>query len=91
MKTITYDDFMDTYKPIKNTLDESAGYDGCMFETYGDELKKVMDTPHGYVWTLLEADDGSLVIGSGYHLVNRMGYFITEKPYEDDIEVIDED
>jgi hypothetical protein len=32
------------------------------------------------VWTLVEDDDGDAVIVEGYHLVNRLGYFITAKP-----------
>jgi hypothetical protein len=34
------------------------------------------------VWTYVDGDDGTYVT-NGYHLVNRIGYFITEVPYDD--------
>lgn len=74
----------DTFKPIKNDIDENASGDGCMFETFGAELDKVVaanKADPGKVWTLLDVD-GDLYIGQGYHHVNRMGYFITEVAYD---------
>ena len=43
-KYLTYDDFLGKYHPIKNHLDKNAGYDGCMFETFGKELEFVLKT-----------------------------------------------
>ena len=34
-KTITEDQFYDTYKPVKNPFDANAAWDGSMLETYG--------------------------------------------------------
>jgi hypothetical protein len=31
---------------------------------------------------LIDGDDGNLYISSGYHLVNRINYFITKNPCE---------
>jgi hypothetical protein len=44
------------------------------------------------VWTVLDCD-GALVVGSGFHYVNRVGYIITEVPVPpgDSIATIDED
>lgn len=85
MPRIRANTFWEKYKPIKNHLDDNASFDGCMFETYGPELDfvrtKVSDNS---VWTLLDCD-GHLVISSGYHFVNRMGYFVTEKPAPEDV------
>lgn len=81
-----YDLWFDTFEPQKNHLDENASYDGYMFETFGKELEYVLsvsrETPNR-VWTLVDADNGKLYICSGYHLVNRMGYFITKKPLDE--------
>jgi len=43
MKTINIDEFIETYKPIKNHIIQDAPYDGCMFETYGEEVEYVCD------------------------------------------------
>jgi len=68
------------YKPIENKL---AGCD--KFETYGEELdyvRSVYDKDPRRVWTLVDGDDGNLYIVDGYHLVNRVNYFVTEVPFE---------
>jgi hypothetical protein len=81
---ITFDKWEAEFQPIANAHNLNAPYGGLMFETYGDELGTVLDAANGEakgnVWTLLEGDSGRLVICEGYHLCNRMGYFITAKP-----------
>lgn len=75
-----FDEWCDTYKPITNHLDTNASFDGAMFETYGDELDFVRNEDSDFVWTYGDGDDGGGYIWSGAHLVNRIGYFITEVP-----------
>jgi len=65
------------YQPMENHIDTNAG---DKFETYGEELNYVLsiaNTEPARVWTLVDGDDGNLYITSGYHLVNRLNYFIT--------------
>lgn len=69
---------------IPNTLVENASCDGYMFETYGVELEKIMQTPNNFVWTYQDDDNGTPCITSGFHIVNRIGYFISENPWEVD-------
>lgn len=80
----------DEFKPLTNHLDPDASVDdgngGIMFETYGAELDYVLsmaETKPLHVWTYMDAKDYPIVC-EGYHLVNRIGYFITEKPAEPD-------
>jgi hypothetical protein len=75
-----WDSWIDQYKPIKDKQGEPV-----MFETYGKDLDTVLGTHPRYVWTYLEGDSGSLIT-EGYHLVNRLGYYITENPSQDDTE-----
>lgn len=69
---------------IPNSLVENASFDGYMFETYGAELDKVMQTPPNFVWTYQDDDNGNPCITSGFHLVNRIGYLISQNPWEID-------
>lgn len=79
--------FWDTFKPIKNHLDDNASLDGMMFETYGQELEFVKSQPDNLIWTY--CDDGETAfISSGYHLVNRLGYLIASEPFNGDYENI---
>ena len=82
------DAWEEKYQPIKNHFSEPQGefadeFVEDKFETYGEELDYVLsiaDTEPKRVWTLVEGDDSNLYITSGYHLVNRLNYFITKNP-----------
>jgi hypothetical protein len=88
---MNYDEWENTYLPKQNHL---AGRRGGrdFFETHGVELGYVLataDLAPNTVWTLVEGDEGTYVI-NGYHLVNRLAYFITQIPFEGEfLEVLD--
>jgi hypothetical protein len=71
------------YEPITNHLDSDASFEGMMFETYGDELEFVKAQTNNRIWTFQDGDYGDLIITNGYHLFNRIGYFVTRVPWED--------
>ena len=69
------------YQPMQNHITNNGD---DKFETYGVELDYVLSIANSEparVWTLVEGDDG-LYITSGYHLVNRLNYFVTKNPCE---------
>lgn len=81
------------FRPVKNTIKPRADWNGCMFETFGDELEYVLSIDRinpRRVWTILDCD-GAAVVASGFHHVNRIGYLITEIPAEEgvDYEMLD--
>lgn len=85
---LTEDNFDELYRPIKNHLEENASFDGTMFETFGPELQYVLSFANDLkrsqrVWTIVEAD-GSTFLIAGYHIVNRLGYIITEVEWTDE-------
>ena len=84
---LTEEQWFDTYKPIPNHLDENASFNdgdnGYMFETYGDELEFVKAQDSNRIWTYSDGDNGGTYISDGYHVVNRIGYFVTTVPYDD--------
>lgn len=83
---INFEDWCKEYQPVINHIDPNASFDdgngGVMFETYGPELDFVLtyakDKPL-HVWTYMDGKDSALIV-EGYHLVNRIGYFITANP-----------
>jgi hypothetical protein len=79
-KFYTYDAWVDTFKPIKNNL---VKYDQLHFETYGEEVEFVQKADNKYIWTEVDGDAGTYII-AGYHFVNRIHYYITENPWEDE-------
>jgi hypothetical protein len=96
MKTLTPAQFIEEYRPLLNRFDKHAGYDGYLHNCYGPDyqqvLKAVKETPNR-VWTYLDSGDEPAVLCSGYSVVNRLGYVITEKPiaHGEFVEVVDED
>ena len=75
-----FDEWCATYKPIPNNIVEDSSFDGTMFETYGDEVAFVKKADPAYIWMYGDGDDGGTYIWNGWHIVNRIGYFITEVP-----------
>jgi hypothetical protein len=77
------------YLPVTNHINPDAAWainddDGMMFETYGEELAFVKAQPDQNVWTWVDGDAGTWLV-NGFHLVNRIGYFITENPCEEEL------
>ena len=79
--SLTWQEFDEQFKVLKNADDEPI-----MYETYGEEdafVRLFIDQKR--VWTYTDIGSGS-VVSEGYHFVNRLGYYITELPYEEDTE-----
>lgn len=83
-----FDEFLDVYGFVENTGkfacggsidDKSYGWE--TFSPDIDEVVKIANSELGRVHTVVDGDDGRLWLTSGYHLVNRIFYIITQKPY----------
>lgn len=84
---MNYETWIETYKPVTNSMVDGAAYNGWMFETYGEELEEIKRHPIEHIWTLRD-DGGGSYITAGVGWVNRMGYFITSKPWVSGDEII---
>lgn len=80
MEILGYEAWADKYKPITNKFRK---YEENTFETYGEEVEFVQAQDPRYVWTWVDGDMSSLIV-AGYAYVNRLSYYITEVPWEDD-------
>jgi len=80
-KFYTYSSWVDTFKPIENTL---TGYEDNHFETYGEEYELVKNTNPNNVWTEVDGDSGTYIV-AGLHFVNRIHYYITTNPWDDEM------
>jgi hypothetical protein len=82
---ITEDNFDEIFKPQINHLDNNASFDGCMYETFGEEVDYVFSLANTTkrVWTIVEGDDDTLFYCAGFHYVNRIGFLVCEVEYED--------
>ena len=94
---VTEDNFDEIFKPQINHFERAkqpisvddedvCSFNGCMYETYGEEEEYVISIAQNEatkkrVWTVVEAGD-DFIITAGFHYVNRFGYIITEKEWE---------
>jgi len=70
---ISEDDFQSKFRPV-------LGPDGSEMR----EFEEVQSTAKEYVWTVVETgEDEILYAMAGFHVVNRVGYVITEEPWTD--------
>ena len=68
MSEIHWNDWIEKYEPIQDHPIE------------WDELDKSKDNWTDYTWTLVEGDE-TTEIAAGMHVVNRLGYFQTQKAH----------
>lgn len=84
--TIDYDTFFQEYEPVFNN--EFEAYDGFLFDPTDVDFRTALKTNIKKIWTLIDGEDETQWIIPGYHVVNRVGYFITENAWEnEDVEV----
>jgi len=69
--------FDDTFEPVDHTLLGSESETWC-------EHEHTINTPLNRVWTVVEGDDARLIALPGYHVVNRICYVVTGKPWAQD-------
>jgi hypothetical protein len=68
---ISWDEWEDTYLPTT---------------PLALELEDIPDTTLPcYVWTMVDGDGRFANLWNGYRQFNRLGYFITEKPWSEDV------
>jgi hypothetical protein len=101
IKKLTEEEFDEKYELIDNHIDTNAGFDGKMFETFGEEIEFVREmSKQNRVITILESDDDcedcdedddecvpDMYYISGMRLVNRIGFLITTEPIVEEFEV----
>ena len=83
--TVTYDSLVDRGVFQKNHLDDNAGFNGLMYETYGAEAEAVRQMAIAHpdrVATIIDCD-GKMYLTHRWHFVNRMGYFIATRDVPD--------
>jgi hypothetical protein len=86
-RRISFDKWLEKFKPVPNHLNPTRGEyseddQSFTFETFGEDVEFVAKQDPRKVWTILDCD-GKEYIGEGFHRVNRVGYFVTEVPFDE--------
>lgn len=75
---ISYDEWKEKYIPCYNKLTLDGPYENQMFETYGEALDFVKESNNELIWTLIDGENNNSWIIPGFHIVDRIGYFICQ-------------
>jgi len=73
------------YKPKHNHLSKYP--DEMMYETYGEEVEYIKSMHPNFIWTRVSGDMCDLIV-AGMAYVNRIAYYVTENPWEDDMTTV---
>ena len=91
METMTTSDYTEyqgwsqweaKFKPIKNHF-RNPQHEEIAFETYGEEYEFVKAQDPKYVWTNIQGDYSDLIV-AGFAYVNRLQYYISSVPWENE-------
>jgi hypothetical protein len=91
---LTVEEWQHHFNPLVNHLDKNASFDdgsgGIMFETFGaeyDYVAAIGQKEPNRIWTYIDNEEGDTVIINHWGFANRIGYMITEKPYDDMLDI----
>ena len=79
-KFYTYEAWEQTFKPMPNSIRNNGD---LQYETYGEEMEYIRLQDVNHIWTEVDGDSGTYIV-AGYHYVNRIQYYITNRPWEDE-------
>lgn len=81
---MTIDEWIQEYSPMPHPTGEEHGFEvdgkACLIEAY--EVAVLQQLHHKHLWTILENDEGDLIIVAGLRRVNVLGHLQTEEPWE---------
>jgi len=89
---LTDDEFDAQFKPVENLAQGQGVYQFDAYDAKDSGFLQFMAINHPtHVWTRIDGEDGCIYNISGWHIVNRIDYVITEVPWSDchDYEVLD--
>jgi hypothetical protein len=80
-----WSEWADKFKPKTNHFGNNES--DRMYETYGEEWEYIKSLDPKYVWTFLSGDMCDVMV-AGIAFVNRLGYYVCEVPWEDDMDSV---
>jgi len=82
-EVMDYEEWEKIYKP-KKSPEKHSSYNNTLIESYRENWGYLKKQNIRNIWTLVVGDGDFFIILPGAHVVNRLGYFVTEKEWEHD-------
>jgi hypothetical protein len=81
---ISYAEWREKYRPIKNPIYPNSKFEGTMFWPNGEGFHFVCSYPLQNIWTLTSMCGYRPIISEGYFPHDVEGFFVTEVPWPHD-------
>ena len=81
-----FDDLDQKYGVIEQAQSTTESQHQFLLETYGKDLEKAQATSANNIWTIVSTDCSLDFIVAGFHVINRIGYIQTLRPWENENE-----
>lgn len=69
------------FERFKDTLENEEG--SSFFNNTGRDLERVQAADEKTVWSVIEGEGDNLYLLPGFHVVNNIGYVLSEEPITD--------
>lgn len=79
LKDMPWATWEQAFLPQKNVLNPRAKFGGRFFEHKGAQWNYIVGKPAQQLWTLIQEDDGTMVLRNGLYVRGRKGYFYCER------------
>lgn len=79
-RRLPYDRWFDRYLPERNGINPSKRFNGSLYGLSEADLEYIDRCPNSHVWTLVQTEAGEAIV-PGNRFMNRIGYFVTSRPY----------
>jgi hypothetical protein len=82
---ITWEEWEATYQPTPNP---DSPEQEVFWQAFYDDLGDIPEgTPRNRIWTMIDGSGRYTELVSGVYIINRLGYFITDVPWTEDVYV----
>jgi hypothetical protein len=79
LKTMDWNTWKNAFLPQPNSFNSAAKIDGKFFEHEGQQWEFISSQHAQQLWTMVEEEDGTLVLRNGVYVKRRRGYFFCER------------
>jgi hypothetical protein len=86
-KIYTYNAWVQTFKPIRNTISKYPDLNLINFAAHGHEIEFIKGIESNFVWTEIDRDGGTYIVSGDHWGSNRLHYYVTENPWDEPTEV----
>jgi protocatechuate 3,4-dioxygenase beta subunit len=79
MLDLTFHEWLETYSPEFNEMEDSAPFNGRLYSHEGSPMGHVSESHPKRIWTYREDHHGNKIIVKGFFLDGALGFFLCDR------------